>query len=186
VAGDIRSWIAKTERKLAAMGCVARGKALFEKEQWEPAKAEFEKAREADPDCEPALRWLREAISKLASAEVAGVAITETTHADSRPAEIERAAAATVAAAFADMNIDVNGVINYMKFIKWFKSQLKKHGHVGRISDETLQKTMMVWKEVDTEGQGCDRDGLGKVMSGMIGAGMIRISADGKILSQQA
>ena len=73
-----------------------------------------------------------------------------------------------------------------MKFVKWFEGQLKKHGHVGRISDETLQKTMLVWKQVDTEGRGCDRKSLCKVMAGMIQGGMIRILADGKILSQHA
>jgi hypothetical protein len=93
--------------------------------------------------------------------------ITETTHVDSRTV-------AAVAVALPTWTT--------MKFIKWYEGQLKKQGHVGRISDETMQKVMLVWKQVDTEGHGCDREG----MAGMIQGGMICISADGKILSQQA
>ena len=77
-------------------------------------------------------------------------------------------------------------MLNYMKFINWFKKQLKKGGGGAgkhfRISDATLQDTMKIWREVDTDGMGVGKEGLEKVMNKLIHAGILKLDETGQIV----
>eukprot|EP01052_Picozoa_sp_SAG31_P003006 SAG31_NODE_111_length_24443_cov_231.743685_3_plen_1046_part_00 len=91
---------------------------------------------------------------------------------------IEKAAVAV----FKDLNIDADGMVNYMRFINWFKKQLKKTTGSSKISDETLQETMEVWHRTDADGSGVDKEKLQKVLNMMLSSGLIHLAEDGSIV----
>eukprot|EP01052_Picozoa_sp_SAG31_P028767 SAG31_NODE_2802_length_5072_cov_27.766583_2_plen_1047_part_00 len=83
--------------------------------------------------------------------------------------------------AFEDLHIKAGSVLNYMKFINWFKKELKKGGAPSRISDSTLQKSMKIWHEVDVDGRGVGEESLQKVLNAMIHEGLIKLTSEGLV-----
>ena len=77
------------------------------------------------------------------------------------------------------VDLSVPQTLNYMKFINWFKKQMKLGDKRVKISDYTLQTTMKLWKDFDKTGLGLTADGLGGVMTGMIKAGAVEVHTDG-------
>jgi len=74
------------------------------------------------------------------------------------------------------------GTLNYRRFIGWWQHAMKVHHSVSRITDKELQLTMEIWHEFDAEGNGVTAEGLGGVVTGMMHAGVIRLSAEGHII----
>eukprot|EP01048_Picozoa_sp_COSAG05_P014374 COSAG05_NODE_1624_length_4381_cov_7.120738_4_plen_121_part_00 len=72
--------------------------------------------------------------------------------------------------------------LSYMKFINWFKQQMKLGTSRNRISDSTLQTTMYLWQQYDTSGQGVTAEKLGAVMQGMIEKGLVQMTLGGSIV----
>jgi len=178
------------------------GIALYNKDKFAEARDKFEAAARADAGNQSAADWLEKARAKLKAIddekEKVVVNAAESTH-----EEIEAAAQKVAARAFDDLglapalptslpsapttgrrrgqtvDLSVPQTLNYMKFINWFKKQMKLGDKRVKISDYTLQTTMKLWKDFDKTGLGLTADGLGGVMTGMIKAGAVEVHTDG-------
>lgn len=188
------SWIARCigeegkreEKRKKAVVLIKEGVVYFEKEELTLAVEKFEEATAIDPDSEDGADWLKKARQRLKATVETKVEVIEIVENEEITAEKERvikvACQKTAEKAFTDLDLSAAGTLNYMKFINWFKKQMKLGGKRSRISDHTLQTTMQIWKQFDTDGQGVKCDKLGSVMTGMMKAGVVRIATDGTVV----
>jgi tetratricopeptide (TPR) repeat protein len=97
-------------------------------------------------------------------------------------ARCEAAGTAAATKIFEDLDLSQAGTLNYRRFISWWQKAIKVHHSNARITDEELQQTMEIWGEFDAEGQGVTAAGLGGVVTGMMRAGIIRMTVDGHVV----
>eukprot|EP01050_Picozoa_sp_SAG11_P023840 SAG11_NODE_4912_length_1725_cov_0.937269_2_plen_165_part_00 len=160
---------------------------LYEKEEYELSIQKFEEAGTVDPENPDWQEWLKKAKYALAHVVIEPPKVIEVkpdeviVKGSVKAKEFAKAATKTAEKAFKDLDLGSAGTLNYMKFINWFKKQMKLQ-QKRRISDHTLQTTMKIWKQFDKDGMGVRANALGGVMTGMITAGVVRISSDGTVI----
>jgi len=197
--------LAKCQEQEEAQSLVKEGIELFNADQFQEARDKFEDACDKDPENEDAEAWLAKAKAALKpkrrerSHTVVAVQKDEVVT-EEKLEMIKEAAQETAKAAFVDLGLApahhedpeahaaafrLDGgapTISYMKFINWFKKQMKLGTSRNRISDSTLQNTMYLWQQYDTSGQGVTAEKLGAVMQGMIEKGLVQMTLGGAIV----
>eukprot|EP01043_Picozoa_sp_COSAG02_P071711 COSAG02_NODE_13217_length_1425_cov_0.748869_1_plen_357_part_00 len=119
--------------------------------------------------------------ARVGSAERSDVAV-EAIGEDVDHSAVEAAGKAAAAKVFTELDLSEAGTLNYRRFIAWWQKASKAKHSAKRITDEELQQTMEIWHDFDEDGRGVTASGLGGVMTGMMRAGVIRISSTGHIV----
>ena len=84
----------------------------------------------------------------------------------------------------ASLNLKGDSRLNYLKFIRYWKKEMKQAGSTS-ISDEVLQGSMSIWKNVDEDGMGLTLDKITQVVKALIESGLVTLSEDGHFLSNK-
>ena len=87
-----------------------------------------------------------------------------------------------------DLDLSANATLNFQMFSHWWQNALSHGGSHPRISDEELQRTVVIWHEsCDTAEQGegaVDAAGLAVVIAKMLQQNIIRATVDGHVYGQ--
>jgi len=161
--------------KTQAQRLVLEGRGYFEKEDYKTAYRKFSEALEVCPTSGQARDWKREALAQIDTTNATAV-----DHNDA--SAVAKSAEETVDNMWLELDLSEAGTLNYRRFISWWQLKMSHHTRDHKISDEELQTTMEIWHEFDEEGAGVTREGASGVLTGMLKAGVIRMTTDGHVL----
>jgi len=163
------------DTKAQSQRLVLEGRALFDQKDYKAAYRKFSEALQVCPTAGQARDWKQEALAKINTANAAAVD-------QSDASAVAKSAEETVDNMWLELDLTDAGTLNYKRFMSWWQVKMSHHTRGHTISNEELQTTMEIWHEFDEEGQGVTREGASGVLTGMLKAGVIRMTTDGHVL----
>ncbi len=166
---------ADADIKAQSQRLVLEGRALYDQKEYKAACRKFSEALQVCPTAGQARDWKQEALAKINTANAAAVDQSDAN-------EVAKSAQETVDNMWLELDLSEAGTLNYKRFTSWWQVKMSHHTRGHKISNGELQTTMEIWHEFDDEGLGVTREGASGVLTGMLKAGVIRMTTDGHVI----
>jgi len=164
----------KADSRSQAQQLVQDGVALFNSKQYQQAYVKFSEALNVCPTAGQARDWKEKALDAMSSPPQ----VVDTTNS----AAVTKSSRMAAENMWLELDLSEAGTLQYKGFITWWQLKMSQHAKGITITDKELQQTMEVWHEFDEEGRGISREGASGVLTGMLRAGVVRMSTEGHVL----